>query len=274
MTPPDLTGDTPVLDIFKPVIIDLVKALWNELCLARSYSLDSRLCEGLHLNEPLCRYLRLNSCSAAVAGADIMLMLLNSYQIAALIKILNDLLSCLISVHTCILGIIVDYLCIIGHNIDDRQIMTLSDLKVIGVMSGSDLYNARSEIHFNIFISHNGYLSAYQRKNKRLADDILISFIVGIYCNSCIAQQSFGTCCCKLNIAAAVLEGIAQMPEMACLILISNLRIGKRGLAVRTPVNNSLAPVNKTLIEILYENFLNGIGAALVHCKALSRPIA
>ena len=53
MTPPYLTGDAPVTDIFKPVIIYFVKTLWNELCLAILYSVDSRLCKRLHLNEPL-----------------------------------------------------------------------------------------------------------------------------------------------------------------------------------------------------------------------------
>ena len=44
--------------------------------------------------------------------------------------------------------------------------------------------------------------------------------------NCGIAEQRFGTGGCKLNIAAAVLERIAQMPKFARLLFIFNLGVG------------------------------------------------
>ena len=87
------------------------------------------------------------------------------------------------------------------------------------------LNNACTEFHINIVIGNNGDLSSYQREDKCLADNILVTVIVGVYCNCGIAQQSFGTGGSKLNISAAVLERISQVPEMAGLILVGNFRI-------------------------------------------------
>ena len=64
------------------------------------------------------------------------------------------------------------------------------------------------------------------------------------------------------------------MPEMTRLLLVLNLRVGNRGLAMRTPVNNSLPAVDKSLFVKPYENLLNRLAAALVKSKSFSVPIA
>ena len=53
VTPPELTGNAPVLDVLHPMEVNLLKALGYELSLALAYSLDSGLCERLHAYEPL-----------------------------------------------------------------------------------------------------------------------------------------------------------------------------------------------------------------------------
>ena len=60
MTPPQLTADTPVFDILQPVAIGVLIFLGVEL-----YVVVHDRCEGdvgkvLHLEEPLCRELRLD----------------------------------------------------------------------------------------------------------------------------------------------------------------------------------------------------------------------
>ncbi len=145
---------------------------------------------------------------------------------AFLFKILNYKLSCFIAIHSCISRIILCYLCIICHNIDNGKIMAQTDLKVVGVMCRRDLYNARTEIHFNIIICYYRYLTMNKGKNYCLADKILIPFIVRINSNCRIAQKCFGTCGRKIDITAAVCQLISEVPEMTCLLLIFNLGVG------------------------------------------------
>ena len=225
MSPPKLTGNAPVTNVLHPVEIVLVKSRWDKLCLTASYSLYRRLCKLLHLNEPLKRYPRFNRCSAAVAGADVVLVFLCLDKKSALFKILYDLLSCVVSVHSGISRVVVHYLCVLGEYIYDRQIVSCTDLKVIRVVRRGDLYNTRSEFHINIAVRNNRYLSVHQRQKHRLSDDVLVPLVLGVDSDSRITQQSLRSCRCKLHISAAIGQRISQMPEMTCLILVFNLSI-------------------------------------------------
>ena len=152
-----------------------------------------------------------------------MLVVFNISKEAALFKVFNYFLSCLVSVHACILRIIVNYLCVLSKNVDNRQVMSFTDFKVVRVMGRSYLYDACTKLHINIAVGNNRYLSANKRQSKCLAYDILISFVLWIYCNSSIAQERFRTCCSKLYISASVCKRIFQMPEVTSLIFILNL---------------------------------------------------
>ena len=51
--PPELTGNTPVLDVFHPIEIYFFKTFWQKSGLTLSYRLDCRFCKRLHFYEPL-----------------------------------------------------------------------------------------------------------------------------------------------------------------------------------------------------------------------------
>ena len=67
VTPPKLTGDTPVTDILHPVEINLIKAFGDKLGLAVLDRLDCRLGKRLHFHEPLLGNSRLNNGMTTVA---------------------------------------------------------------------------------------------------------------------------------------------------------------------------------------------------------------
>ena len=76
--------------------------------------------------------------------------------------------------------------------------MTKTNLKVVGIVCGGNFNNTRTKVHFNIIVCYNGYLAMNDRQNKGFAHNILIAFIVGVYCNRGITEQCFGTCGSKL----------------------------------------------------------------------------
>ena len=203
-----------------------------------------------------------------------MAVILDLDESALLFKILDDSLSRLVSVHAGILRIVIDYLCVIGQDVYNGQVMAQTDLEVVRVMRGGNLNDTGAEVYLDIIVGDNGYLAVNYGQDKRLADDILISLIVGVDRNGGIAEQGFGPCCGELKIAASVLKGIAQMPEVTRLILIFNLCVGDGGQAVGAPVDYSLAPVYKSLFIEIAENLVDGLVAALVKGEALALPIA
>ena len=107
--------------------------------------------------------------------------------------------------------------------------MAQTDLEVVRVMRGGDLNDTGSEVYLDIIIGDNGYLSVDKRQDERLADDVLISFIVRVDGDGGIAEQGLGSGRCKLKIAASVLERIAKMPEVTRLLLIFDLGVRDRG---------------------------------------------
>ena len=64
------------------------------------------------------------------------------------------------------------------------------------------------------------------------------------------------------------------MPEVACLFLILNFRVGNGSIADRTPVDDPAALVDPALLVHLHEDFCYGLVAALVHGEALAVPVA
>ena len=186
-------------------------------------------------------------------------VILGLYQEAALVKVFNYLLSCLVSVHAGIGRIVLGYPCIFGEYRYHLKAVSLADLEVVGVVSRSDLDNARTKLHVNIAVGDYGNLAADQRKDQSLAYCVLVSLVVGIYCNSSIAQQGLGSGGSQLKISRAVLEGVSQVPEMACLLLKRYLGIGEGGAALGAPVDYSLASVDQSLVVVFYKYFLNGL---------------
>ena len=155
-----------------------------------------------------------------------MVVVLDLDEVSACLKILNDKLTSLVSVHACILGIILSDLCIRCENIYNLKAMSESDLKVVRIVCRCDLNYTCTEFNINVVVCNDRDPSANERKDQHLADHVLVSLILGVNCNRCIAKECLRSCCSKLNIACTILKGISQMPEVTGLILILNLSIG------------------------------------------------
>ena len=273
VTPPELTGDTPVTYVVHPVEVCLGETVGNELYFAVFNNADSFLCKGLHLNEPLCRCDRLNICAAAVASADVVTVLFNLYKVACLVEVSYDLLSCFVAVETVVLAAVY-YLSVVIKNKNLLKTVALTNFEVVGVVAGSHLYAACTELCVNIFVCDDGNFTTNKGKNTCLADEVCVTLVIGVYANACIAQHCLGTGSCNDNPFVAVLYGVAQMPQMTGLFCVLNFSIGQSSCTVGTPVDNTVALVDKTLFVKAYEYFTNSLCALVVHCKAETAPVA
>ena len=78
--PPQLSGNTPILDVFHPVKIDFGKPFRYKLYLSAAYRFDCRLCQGFHGYEPLLAHNGLYRRTAAVTGTHVVGMLFYLHQ--------------------------------------------------------------------------------------------------------------------------------------------------------------------------------------------------
>ena len=80
MSPPELSRNTPVTDIFQPVQINLVKPLRHKRQFSIFHCFNGRFCQLLHLHKPLLLYHRLHRCLTAVMSTYVMSMFFHFHQ--------------------------------------------------------------------------------------------------------------------------------------------------------------------------------------------------
>ena len=123
MSPPKLTGNAPIVDIFHPVDIGLGETLRHKLDGAVIDHANRLLGQRLHLHKPLCGNQRLHIVVAAIAGAHIVGIGLRLDQITLLFQVLNNGLAALVTVHALVFAAVFVDLTVIGDHANDIQIV-------------------------------------------------------------------------------------------------------------------------------------------------------
>ena len=188
VSPPELTGNTPVADILQPVQIRLVEALRHKGQISVFNSLDSRLCHLLHLYEPLLLDHGLNGGATAVVGSYIMDMVYHLHQQTLLLQFLYHDLAGLVAIHACVLAAVLIDGGVVVQNIDLRQVMTLSYLEIVGVMCRGNLYYAGTKLLIYISVCDNRNFTTYQRQDHGLTYDIFIPLVIRVYSQGAVAK--------------------------------------------------------------------------------------
>ena len=298
VTPPELTRNAPILDVFHPVEVDLFKACRNKLGFAVAHRFDGGLGERLHANEPLLGDHRLDRGVAAVAGAHVVGMLLDLLELTERLQIGDDRFSRGHGVHTCVfaavehLGFILGevalclqlliggniggagHVTVIGEHAHDRQIAALTDLVVVRVVRRRDLYHTGPLFHIGVLVAHDRDLLVQKRQDHVAAVQMLVALVLRVDRDRRIAEHRLGARGGDLEHLAGFLYLIEDMPKMAVLLLIFDLCVGDGGDAVRTPVYHAVAAVDLSVLIELDKDLLDRVGAALVHRKALAAPVA
>ena len=163
---------------------------------------------------------------------------------------------------------------VVGKYSYDRETAALTYLVVVRVVRRSDFYNARALFHVGVLVAYDRDFLVDKRQNNMTAVKVLVALVVLVDCNGGIAEHCFGTCRGDFKHLACFLNFIKNMPEMSLLLLVFDLSVGNRGVAVGAPVDHTVAAVDFAVVVELYKNLLDSLGAALVHCKTLALPVA
>ena len=262
------------MDILHPVDIGLGKALRHKVDGAVLHHADGLLGQRRHLHEPLGRDQRLHIVVAAVAGANIVGVGLGLDQIALGLQIGHNGLAALVAVHTLVLAAVLVDLTVVGDAADDLQVVAQTHLKVVGVVGRGHLHGAGAEADLAVLVAHDGDLTAHQRQNAGLADEVLELLILRVDRYTGVAQHGLRTGGGDDDITAAVAQRIADVPQVAGLVHILHLGVRQRRQAVGTPVDDAAALVDQPLVIQLAECLADSAGAALVHGEAAAVPVA
>ncbi len=91
------------------------------------------------------------------------------HQIAFISKIAHNLFSGFIAAET-VVSLTVYNLCVVVKDEYMREIVARSHFKVVGVVAGSYLNTARTEVAFNIFVGNYWKFTINKRQNTGFAD--------------------------------------------------------------------------------------------------------
>ena len=150
----------------------------------------------------------------------------NLNQKSLCIKIIYHSFSCFVSVHTGILSAKIVNCSIIIKYVNLWKVMSFTNLKIVRIVSRSNLNNTSSEFLINIAVCDNRYLSICKWKVYFLSNKICISFIIRINSKCRITKKCLWTSSSYLYISSFFTNyRIIDMPEMSCLLLVFNLCI-------------------------------------------------
>ena len=152
--------------------------------------------------------------------------------------------------------------------------MALAHFEVVRVVAGRNLDAARAELHIDVIVAENRDFAVHDGQDAGLADQVLVALVVRVDGNARIAHKGLRAGGGDDQIARAVRERIADVPQLARLGLVFDLGVAQCGCAVRAPIDDAVALVNQALVIQVDEHLADRLGAALVHREALALPVA
>ena len=272
VAPPQLTADAPVLKILHPGGVGLRPARGVEGDLAGVDGVERRPLELIDGDEPLLGQPRLQCGVATVAVHDGVIEVLDVIEQVVLLEPLNDGLAALVAVHAGELAIALDDHRVLVEDVDLRQVVSLTHGVVVGVVGRSNLNEAGTEVGVDMPILKDGDLTVDDGKLDGLAHEGGLLGVLRGNGDARVAEHGLGARSSDDDVVLAVDrlgQRVAQVPQVALLVLVLGLVVRDGGGAVGAPVDDALATVDQAVVVPVAEDLAHGLGIVLVHGEAL-----
>ena len=160
-----------------------------------------------------------------------------------------------------------------GKDHDQRQMVPQRDLVVVEIVSRRDLDAARAEGRIDEGIGDHRDVALGERQAHPPPDEGAVTLVLGMHRHRRIAQQGLRPGGRHHHVTAAAGEGVAQVPQLAVLLLCLHLQVRQRGEQHRVPVDQAFAAVDEPRGVQLHEHLDDGARQLLVHGETIARPV-
>lgn len=140
-------------------------------------------------------------------------------------------------------------------------------------MGWRHFYYSSSKVHFYIAISYDRHFSSCQRNDNLFANEVLISAIIRMNCDSGISKESFRPCCSKDEALISSDNRIFDLSEISLLIEHLYFIISKCSSTARTSIDHIFSLIDESIIVEVYKVFFHCFRKPLIHSKSLSFPV-
>ena len=289
MTPPDLPGNAPRLDIVHPVEERRFPLRRHEHGLAFAHRRDRRLRQRLGVDVPLIGEKRLEHRAGAVAVRHDVAGRLDLVDEAARLKLLDDEFSCGfatlafqriqqgqfgMSVLQKRFVLLERQVRFVIEHINKRQVVPLADFKVVEVVRRRDLDRAGAFFRIGVVVADDRNAPADQRQDRGLADQMFQPLVLRMHRDRDVAEHGLGPRRRHDDEFVAAFDRIFDVPEIALGLDLLHFEIGDRGFQLRVPIDQPLVLVDEALAIERDEHLEHRARQALVHGEALARPVA
>ena len=151
--------------------------------------------------------------------------------------------------------------------------MPAADLEVRRVVSGRDLHRPRAERRVDCVVGDDGNEPVHQRQPDLAPDEAAIALVIGMHRHGGVAEHRLGPGGGHHQAAAAVGQGIPQVPEPPLGLLLLGLLVGKGGETAGTPVDDVVPAVDQTLLVQPHEGLAYRPREPFVEREVGPRPV-
>ncbi len=153
------------------------------------------------------------------------------------------------------------------HDRDRRQVVPLADLEVVRVVGRRHLHGAGAERRVDVLVGHHRNAPPGERQLDLGADQMRVALVVRMNRDGGVAEHG-------LDPGGG--DGdrpVRDRHELAVVVEVLDLDVGKRGQAARTPVDDALGAVDQAVVVEPFEDRADGGGEPGVHGEALAAPV-
>ena len=297
VAPPELAADAPVLDVAHPGEVHVLVLLGHELDTAVFHGGDGVFGQRLGADVPLVGQPGLDDGAGAVALRYFQRVVVDLLEQAHGLELGDDGLARGEAVHAGVAlrqagvevrvdaAVEVEHLGLGQHrgvlveDVDQRQVVALAHFVVVEVVGRGDLHAAGAEFAVDVLVGDDRDVPADDRQFGELADQLGVALVFRVHRDRGVAQQGFRTGGGDHQVIQAfaglraVHQRVAQVPEVALLVVVFHFQVGYRGVQLGVPVHQAFAAVDQAVFMQAHEGFLDRFGEAVVHGEALARPV-
>ena len=114
---------------------------------------------------------------------------------------------------------------VIVEDVDRLQLVLLAEHIVIDIVSRGYLEASCTELYIYIFVLDHGDSTPYEGDDEALASEEVVALILGVDTHSGIPHDGLGTSRSHDDIAVLSLDVVAQVIELALLLLIDDFLV-------------------------------------------------
>ena len=275
VTPPNLTRDTPVTNVFHPASVSFGKAFRNKFGATVFYAVNSSFYQGFHFYEPLSGNQRFYYTTATLAVTNSMSVFFNFNKVAKFLQFFNQVFTAFVTFLACIFTSFFGHQAVHADNNDAGQFMADTHFIVVGVMSRSNFYCTGTKFQIYIAICDDGDDAVSNGETQMFANQVTITRIFRVNCYCGIAKHGFRTSGSDGQVSTFFFNnGVLNVPEVTSVIFMFYFDITQSGVAVYAPVGNASAFINEAFFVQGAEYFAYSLRAAFIHSKAFTIPVA